>query len=319
MNNVNKNNTYKKENFFSKLRKKLTNTRNIIKNNIDSLLTKKKYNNKVLLEQLEDNLIRSNIGIHSVQEIMQYIEKKVNKKNINKEELNIIIKKKLTNILKPHEKKFVIDEKHKPYFILVIGVNGSGKTTTIGKLSKKIKSKGYSIVIAAGDTFRAAATEQLKSWGEYNNISIISNQKSNDSASVIFDAFLSAKSKNIDVIIADSAGRLHNNNNLMNELKKIIKVIKKIDKTAPHEIILTIDACTGHNAINQVQSFNEIAPISNIILTKMDGTTKGGILITIANKFKIPISFIGIGENTNDLNLFKSQEFIEAIIEDNKN
>jgi fused signal recognition particle receptor len=202
---------------------------------------------------------------------------------------------------------------HKPYVILMVGVNGVGKTTTIGKLAKRLQNEGKSVMLAAGDTFRAAAVEQLQVWGNRNNITVVAQHTGADSASVIYDAFNSAKAKNVDVLIADTAGRLQNKANLMEELSKIVRVMKKIDPDAPHEVLLTLDAGTGQNAISQAKLFNSTVPVTGICLTKLDGTAKGGIIFAIADQFRIPVRFIGVGEGIDDLREFDARDFIDAL------
>ena len=223
------------------------------------------------------------------------------------------LKLELADVLKPVAQPLEIDTTKKPYVILMVGVNGVGKTTTIGKLAKKFQDEGKFVMLAAGDTFRAAAVEQLQVWGERNHIPVIAQSSGSDSASVIFDAMQSAAARNIDVLIADTAGRLQNKNHLMDELKKIVRVMKKYDETAPHEIMLTLDAGTGQNAISQAKLFNEAVGLTGITLTKLDGTAKGGVIFAIADQFNIPIRFIGVGEKIDDLRPFNSEEFIEAL------
>ena len=219
----------------------------------------------------------------------------------------------MSNILKPVEQPLVIDGTKKPYVILMVGVNGVGKTTTIGKLARQFQAQGKSVMLAAGDTFRAAAVEQLQVWGERNHIPVIAQSTGSDSASVIFDAMQSAAARNIDILIADTAGRLQNKNNLMDELKKIVRVMKKYDENAPHEIMLTLDAGTGQNAISQTKLFNEAVGLTGISLTKLDGTAKGGVIFAIADQFNLPIRYIGVGEKIEDLRPFNADEFIDAL------
>lgn len=221
----------------------------------------------------------------------------------------------MTDILTPKVAPLIIDTTKKPYVILMVGVNGVGKTTTIGKLAKRLQNEGKSVMLAAGDTFRAAATEQLQIWGERNGIPVIAQGHGSDSASVIFDAMQSAKAKGIDVLIADTAGRLQNKTHLMNELEKVVRVMKKGDETAPHETMIVLDAGTGQNAINQVQVFSEAVNLTGISVTKLDGTAKGGVVFNIAQNTDIPIRFIGVGEGIDDLQPFKPKDFVDALLE----
>jgi len=224
-----------------------------------------------------------------------------------------LLKKDLSDILDKVEQPLVIDETKKPYVILMVGVNGVGKTTTIGKLAKKYQNEGKSVMLAAGDTFRAAAVEQLQVWGERNNIPVIAQQTGADSASVLFDAMDAAQARGADVLIADTAGRLQNKEHLMGELAKVVRIMRKKDETAPHEIMLTIDAGTGQNAISQVKLFNEAVGLTGVTFTKLDGTAKGGIIFSIADQFKLPIRYIGVGEGIDDLREFNAKEFIDAL------
>ena len=224
-----------------------------------------------------------------------------------------LLKDEMTEMLSTVEQPLVVNNEAKPFVILMVGVNGVGKTTTIGKLAKQFQAEGKKVMLAAGDTFRAAAVEQLQVWGERNQVPVIAQHTGADSASVIYDAIESAKAKGVDVVIADTAGRLQNKANLMEELKKIVRVMKKVDSTAPHEIMLTLDAGTGQNAISQAKLFSEVAPLTGIALTKLDGTAKGGVIFSLADQFQIPIRYIGVGEGIDDLRPFASQEFIEAL------
>ena len=228
------------------------------------------------------------------------------------------LKKELVDILEPKVVPLTIDTEKKPFVILMVGVNGVGKTTTIGKLAKRLQKEGKSVMLAAGDTFRAAATEQLQIWGERNNIPVVAQGNGADSASVIFDAMQSAKAKGIDVLIADTAGRLQNKTYLMNELEKVVRVMKKADPTAPHECMIVLDAGTGQNAINQVQIFSEATPLSGISITKLDGTAKGGVVFNVAQNTNIPIRYIGVGEGIDDLQPFNPKEFVDALFTEEK-
>ncbi|MDF4897178.1 signal recognition particle-docking protein FtsY, partial [Vibrio parahaemolyticus] len=224
-----------------------------------------------------------------------------------------LLKEEMAEILSKVERPLEIDSNKTPYVILMVGVNGVGKTTTIGKLAKQFQTQGKKVMLAAGDTFRAAAVEQLQVWGERNNVPVIAQHTGADSASVIYDAIEAAKARGVDVVIADTAGRLQNKANLMEELRKIVRVMKKIDDSAPHEIMLTLDAGTGQNAISQAKLFSDVAPLTGITLTKLDGTAKGGVIFAIADQFGIPIRYIGVGEGIEDLRPFETQEFIDAL------
>jgi fused signal recognition particle receptor len=221
----------------------------------------------------------------------------------------------LVELLKPVEQPLEINSSKTPFVVLVVGVNGVGKTTTIGKMTKRFQSEGKSVMLAAGDTFRAAAVEQLQTWGDRNDVPVIAQHTGADSASVIFDAVQAAKSRGVDVLIADTAGRLHNKDNLMAELEKVLRVMKKIDDTAPHEVLLVLDAGTGQNAVSQAEAFTKAAPLTGIALTKLDGTAKGGIIFALAKKFEVPVRFIGVGEQVDDLNRFKADEFVDALLD----
>jgi len=220
----------------------------------------------------------------------------------------------MVNILQPSCVPLVIPEQQSTYVILMVGINGVGKTTTIGKLAKQFQNQGKSVMLAAGDTFRAAAVEQLQVWGERNNIPVIAQHSGADSASVIYDALQAAKARNIDILIADTAGRLHTQTNLMEELKKVKRVMGKLDDSAPHEVMLVLDAGTGQNALSQAVQFNAAAGVSGITLTKLDGTAKGGIIFAIAKKTGLPIRYIGVGEGIDDLRSFQAEEFVDALL-----
>jgi fused signal recognition particle receptor len=273
-----------------------------------------------LLEKLEDRLILADVGIETTEEIIKELSDSF--KNTKLVDWNTLYKT-LQNILMQKlfsaQKDLEIDDKESPFIILVVGVNGVGKTTTIGKIAKYYSQKGKSIMLAAGDTYRAAAVEQLKDWGKVNNIPVVSQGEGSDSASVIFDAIESAKSNNIDILLADTAGRLHTKNYLMEELKKITRVINKIDHLAPHEVLLVIDAGTGQNAINQMKEFHSSVAVTGLVLTKLDGTAKGGIIFSLIKKFNVPIRFVGLGENLDDLEPFDSELYVQALLDSSSN
>ena len=267
-----------------------------------------------MFEELEEQLLIADIGVPTTSKIIKNLTEHASRKELQDAELLYQqLKVEMADILEPVAQPLVIDTTKKPYVILMVGVNGVGKTTTIGKLARKFQAEGKSVMLAAGDTFRAAAVEQLQVWGERNHIPVVAQSTGSDSASVIFDAMQSAAARNIDILIADTAGRLQNKNNLMDELKKIVRVMKKYDETAPHEIMLTLDAGTGQNAISQAKLFNEAVGLTGISLTKLDGTAKGGVIFAIADQFKLPIRYIGVGEKIEDLRGFNAKEFIEAL------
>ena len=302
-----------KTGFFSRLIQGLIKTKQNIGSGFLNFFRGKKIDDE-LFEELEEQLLISDLGMPTTTKIINNLTQHATKQQLKDAELLYQqLKLELADVLKPVAQPLEIDTTKNPYVILMVGVNGVGKTTTIGKLAKKFQDEGKSVILAAGDTFRAAAVEQLQVWGERNHIPVIAQSSGSDSASVIFDAMQSASARNIDVLIADTAGRLQNKNHLMDELKKIVRVMKKYDETAPHEIMLTLDAGTGQNAISQAKLFNEAVGLTGITLTKLDGTAKGGVIFAIADQFNIPIRFIGVGEKIEDLRPFNSEEFIEAL------
>jgi len=291
----------------------LKKTRANIGSGFFSLFAGKKIDDE-LFEALEEQLLIADVGIETTTKIIDNLTEKASRKELkNGEVLFGLLKEELKDILDGVDQPLILDTKKKPFVILMVGVNGVGKTTTIGKLTKQFQAQGKSVMLAAGDTFRAAAVEQLQVWGERNQVPVISQHPGADSASVIFDSIQSAQAHDVDILIADTAGRLQNKSNLMEELKKIVRVIKKLDPEAPHEIMLTIDAGTGQNAISQTQLFSDVAPLTGLTLTKLDGTAKGGVIFALANQFSVPIRYIGIGEGIDDLRPFNSQEFVEAL------
>lgn len=299
--------------FFSRLVKGLLKTKQNIGAGFRSFFLGKKIDDE-LFEELEEQLLIADIGVPTTSKIIKNLTEHASRKELQDAELLYQqLKVEMADILEPVAQPLEIDSTKKPYVILMVGVNGVGKTTTIGKLARKFQAEGKSVMLAAGDTFREAAVEQLQVWGERNHIPVVSQSTGSDSASVIFDAMQSAAARNIDILIADTAGRLQNKNNLMDELKKIVRVMKKYDETAPHEIMLTLDAGTGQNAISQAKLFNEAVGLTGISLTKLDGTAKGGVIFAIADQFKLPIRYIGVGEKIEDLREFNAKEFIEAL------
>ncbi|MEX9948281.1 signal recognition particle-docking protein FtsY [Providencia alcalifaciens] len=302
----------KKEGFFSRLKKGLLKTRQNLGSGFLGLFKGKKIDDD-LFEELEEQLLIADVGVETTRKIIDNLTQHASRKELkDAEALYGKLREEMSDILATVDKPLEIEGK-KPYVILMVGVNGVGKTTTIGKLARQYQSEGKSVMLAAGDTFRAAAVEQLQVWGDRNNISVVAQHTGADPASVIFDAIQSAQAKGVDVLIADTAGRLQNKAHLMEELKKIVRVMKKLDESAPHEIMLTLDASTGQNAVSQAKIFNDAVGLTGITLTKLDGTAKGGVIFSIADQFGIPIRYIGIGEGIEDLRPFKADDFIEAL------
>lgn len=303
-----------KAGLLGRLKDRLSRTRNGLMDGMAALLLGKKVIDEKVLEELEMVMLSADLGVEATQEIIDDLTERVSRKQLNDSNAVIeALRTAMLDILKPCTKPLDIPGEHKPYVILMVGVNGVGKTTTIGKLAKKFQAVDKTVMLAAGDTFRAAAIEQLQVWGERNQISVISQPRASDPASVVFDAMQAAKARDIDVLIADTAGRLHTQSNLMEELKKIRRVMSRIDATAPHEVMLVVDAGTGQNALAQAKQFHEAVNLTGITLTKLDGTAKGGIIFALAKKFSIPIRFIGVGEGIDDLREFDADEFIDAL------
>ena len=282
---------------------------------IGSLFLRTKVIDEALLEELETSLIMADVGIETTTKIIAELTKQLDRKSLKDgAALKDALYEILLNKLAACEGEINFDGCEKPFVMFVVGVNGVGKTTTIGKLASRLKSQGKSVMLAAGDTFRAAAVEQLQVWGERNAVPVIAQHTGADSASVVFDGIQAAKSRGADVIIADTAGRLHNKSNLMEELKKVKRVASKIDEHAPHEILLVLDAGTGQNAVAQMSEFNQVVGVTGIALTKLDGTAKGGIIFALADKFSVPIRYIGVGEGLDDLQPFNASEFVQALL-----
>ncbi|HDR1186243.1 TPA: signal recognition particle-docking protein FtsY [Pasteurella multocida] len=299
--------------FFSRLVKGLLKTKQNLGAGFRSFFFGKKIDD-ALFEELEEQLLIADLGVPTATKIINNLTQHASHQQLKEADLLYQqLKVEMAEILKPVAQPLVIDQSKKPYVILMVGVNGVGKTTTIGKLARQFQNEGKSVMLAAGDTFRAAAVEQLQVWGERNGIPVVAQSTGSDSASVIFDAMQSAAARHVDVLIADTAGRLQNKNNLMDELKKIVRVMKKYDETAPHEIMLTLDAGTGQNAISQAKLFHEAVGLTGITLTKLDGTAKGGVIFAIADQFNLPIRYIGVGEKIEDLRPFNADEFIDAL------
>ncbi|AAY95047.1 signal recognition particle-docking protein FtsY [Pseudomonas protegens] len=300
--------------FFARLKQGLSKTSASIGEGMASLFLGKKAIDDELLEDLETRLLTADVGVEATSVIIQNLTQKVARKQLtDSDALYASLQAELTSMLKPVEQPLQIVAQNKPFVILVVGVNGAGKTTTIGKLAKKLQLEGKKVMLAAGDTFRAAAVEQLQVWGERNKIPVIAQHTGADSASVIFDAVQAAKARGIDVLIADTAGRLHTKDNLMEELKKVRRVIGKLDADAPHEVLLVLDAGTGQNAINQAKQFNQTVQLSGLALTKLDGTAKGGVIFALAKQFGLPIRYIGVGEGIDDLRTFEAEPFVQAL------
>ncbi|MEZ8120990.1 signal recognition particle-docking protein FtsY [Vibrio splendidus] len=301
------------ESFFARLKRSLSRTKANIGAGFFGLF-KGKQIDEDLFEELEEQLLIADVGMNTTVKIIENLTEKASRNDLKDgEALYGLLKEEMADILSQVEQPLVVDTTKTPYVILMVGVNGVGKTTTIGKLAKQFQGEGKKVMLAAGDTFRAAAVEQLQVWGQRNNVPVIAQHTGADSASVIYDAIEAAKARGVDVVIADTAGRLQNKSNLMEELRKIVRVMKKIDDSAPHEIMLTLDAGTGQNAISQAKLFSDVAPVTGITLTKLDGTAKGGVIFSIADQFQIPIRYIGVGEGIDDLRPFESKDFIEAL------
>ncbi|MXS21082.1 MULTISPECIES: signal recognition particle-docking protein FtsY [Pseudomonas] len=300
--------------FFARLRQGLSKTSASLGEGMASLFLGKKAIDDDLLEELETRLLTADVGVEATGVIMRNLTQKVARKQLaDSEALYQALQQELTEMLLPVEQPLVIDTSHKPYVILVVGVNGAGKTTTIGKLAKRLQNDGKKVMLAAGDTFRAAAVEQLQVWGERNRIPVIAQHTGADSASVIFDAVQAAKARGIDVLIADTAGRLHTKDNLMEELRKVRRVIGKLDEAAPHETLLVLDAGTGQNALNQAKQFHNAVPLTGLALTKLDGTAKGGVIFALAKQSALPIRYVGVGEGIDDLRPFEARPFVQAL------
>ncbi|WP_414446403.1 signal recognition particle-docking protein FtsY [Citrobacter europaeus] len=301
-----------KEGFFARLKRSLLKTKENLGSGFISLFRGKKIDDD-LFEELEEQLLIADVGVETTRKIIANLTEGASRKQLkDAEALYGLLKDEMGEILAKVDEPLNVDGKT-PFVILMVGVNGVGKTTTIGKLARQFEQQGKSVMLAAGDTFRAAAVEQLQVWGQRNNIPVIAQHTGADSASVIFDAIQAAKARNVDVLIADTAGRLQNKSHLMEELKKIVRVMKKLDEDAPHEVMLTIDASTGQNAISQAKLFHEAVGLTGITLTKLDGTAKGGVIFSVADQFGIPIRYIGVGERIEDLRPFKADDFIEAL------
>ena len=309
----------KKGGFFSRMKEGLSKSRKNLADGMVNILIGGKEIDDELLEEVEEQLLVADIGVEATKMIITNLTERTARGDlIYSHSLYKALQEELVALLAPRVKPLHIDPAKSPYVILVVGVNGVGKTTTIGKLAKRLQGEGKKVMLAAGDTVRAAATEHLQIWGERNNIDVVAQGHGADSASVIFDAFESARAKGVDVLIADTAGRLHNKGHLMQELTKVKRVMQKIDATAPHEVMLVVDAGTGQNAINQVEMFDEAVGLTGLTITKLDGTAKGGVLFNIASRTHVPIRFIGVGEKIDDLRPFSAKSFVAALFETDK-
>lgn len=305
-----------KKGFFGALRFGLKRTRTQLSEGLATLVLGKKIVDADLLAEIETQLLLADVGVAPTQRLIAEMTARVKRKELdNPAALYEAIQQALLNVLAPCEKPWTISSEHQPYVILMVGVNGAGKTTTIGKLAKRFQQEGKSVLLAAGDTFRAAAVQQLQAWGERNQVSVIAQHDGADSASVIFDALSAARARKIDVLIADTAGRLHTQSHLMDELKKVKRVMAKLDPTAPHETMLVLDAGIGQNALRQAEQFHEALTINSITLTKLDGTAKGGTIFSLADSLRLPIRFVGVGEGIDDLQPFDATAFVRALFE----
>jgi fused signal recognition particle receptor len=306
----------KKPGLFGRLKAGLARTRSGLTEGVANLVLGHKQIDDELLEELETQLLLADVGVEATRDIIADLTRRVARKELaDAEALLAALREDMAKLLDPVSRPLAIDAAQRPYVILMVGVNGVGKTTSIGKLAKRLQEDGRSVMLAAGDTFRAAAVEQLQVWGERNDIPVIAQHSGADSASVIYDALEAARARGIDVLIADTAGRLHTQANLMEELKKIKRVLTKLDPAAPHEVMLVVDAGTGQNALNQARQFHEAVGLTGITLTKLDGTAKGGIIFSIARNLGLPIRFIGVGEGIEDMRMFDSREFVAALFE----
>ncbi|MCF6322255.1 MAG: signal recognition particle-docking protein FtsY, partial [Rhizobiaceae bacterium] len=301
-----------KEGWFKRLRKGLTLTSAQLTENVTAIFTKRKLDDDSL-QELEDVLIQADLGVDTAIRITEALSAQRYGKDVSDEEVREIMAAEIEKTLEPVALPLELDLEHKPHVILVVGVNGSGKTTTIGKLTAKLNVAGLSTLLVAGDTFRAAAIEQLKIWGERTGAPIVSRELGSDAAGLAYDAFEQAKSGGYDVMLMDTAGRLQNKTELMDELEKIIRVLKKHDESAPHTVLLTLDATTGQNALNQVEIFGKVAGVNGLVMTKLDGTARGGILVAISAKHKLPVYFVGVGEQVDDLEPFEARDFARSI------
>ena len=309
-----------KRGFFGRLRDGLSRTRSKLSDGLGAVVLGRKEVDASLLEEVETQLLTADVGLEATDAIIDGLRARLGRKQLaDADEFMAALREELRAILAPCDKPLVIDTSKKPFVILMVGVNGVGKTTTIGKLAKRYQGEGHSVMLAAGDTFRAAAVEQLQVWGERNAVQVVAQDTGSDSASVIFDAYQSAKAKGVDILIADTAGRLHTKDNLMTELEKIVRVLKKQDPRLPDEILLVLDSTTGQNALAQADSFHKSTTLTGLALTKLDGSAKGGVAFALAKRLGIPLRFIGVGEQIDDLRPFNAHDFVAALFGDEEN
>ena len=301
-----------KQSWWKRLSAGLKRTSSSIGGAVAALVTKRKLD-RAMLEDIEDVLLRADLGTEVAARIAEAVGKGRYDKDVSAEDVTTIVATEVEKVLSPVAKPLEIDTAHKPFVILVVGVNGSGKTTTIGKLAAKLTAEDRKVMLAAGDTFRAAAIEQLKVWGERNKVPVVAKAQGSDAASLAFEAVEAAKAQNIDVLLIDTAGRLQNKTELMVELEKVRRVIGKVDATAPHAVLLVLDATVGQNALSQVDAFHKTAGVTGLVMTKLDGTARGGILVALSEKYKLPVHFIGVGEGIDDLAAFTAHDFARAI------
>jgi len=301
-----------KKSWFAQLKSGLSRTSNSLTENLAGVLTKRKLDEETL-DELEDVLIKADLGVAMADRIREAIASGRFDKGLTAEDVRAVLADEVARVLEPVAQPFTLDENAKPHVMLVVGVNGTGKTTTIGKLAHQFERDGRKVMLAAGDTFRAAAIDQLKIWGARVGAEVVAKDVGADPAGVAYEALEQAKAQGADVLLIDTAGRLQNKGDLMAELAKIVRVLKKLDAAAPHSVVLVLDATTGQNALNQVQTFQEIAGVTNLVVTKLDGTARGGILVAIAERFGLPINAVGIGEGIEDFEPFDAQDFARAI------
>ena len=301
-----------KQSWWRRLSAGLKRTSSSLGTAVADLVTKRKLD-RAMLDDIEDVLLRADLGTEVAGRIAEAVGKGRYDKSVSAEDVTTIVANEVEKVLSPVAKPLEIDDSHKPFVILVVGVNGSGKTTTIGKLAAKLSAEGRKVMLAAGDTFRAAAIEQLKVWGERNKVPVVARAQGSDSASLAFEAVEAAKAQNIDVLLIDTAGRLQNKTELMVELEKVRRVIGKVDASAPHAVLLVLDATVGQDALSQVDAFHKTAGVTGLVMTKLAGTARGGILVALSEKYKLPVHFIGVGEGIDDLAPFTARDFARAI------